>query len=153
MNEIRDATDMAARLRLALVPLTRTLRQQNGPDLTATQASALASISRAGPLTVGELAEIEHVSSPMITKVAKHLEELGLVTRSDDPADRRVTRLAVTEEGSRRLEASRNRKNAWLATRLRALEAGELAAVEAAIPVLERLTDAEAGLPSMDAGT
>jgi len=147
MRETRDATEMAARLRLALVPLTRKLRQQNGPGLTASQASALASIARHGPLTVGDLAEIEHVSSPMITKIAKVLEEIGWVTRDADPADRRVTRLSLTPEGLRQLEQSRNRKNAWLATKLRDLDADELAAIEAAIPVIERLTEGEPGLP------
>jgi DNA-binding MarR family transcriptional regulator len=153
MAETRDATELAARLRLALVPLARKLRQQNGPDLTASHASALASIARLGPLTVGDLAEIEHVSSPMITKIAKALEERGLVTRTVDPTDRRVTRLALTEEGTRRLEQSRSRKNAWLATKLRALDMEELAAIEAAIPLLERLTEGEPGLPGRDPAT
>jgi DNA-binding MarR family transcriptional regulator len=153
MPEIRDATELAARLRIALVPLSRKLRQQNGPDLTASQASALGSIARSGPLTVGDLAEVEHVSSPMITKVAKGLEEIGLVTRSADPNDGRVTRLGLTDEGARRLEQSRRRKDAWLATKLRALDADELAAIEAAIPVIERLTDGEPGLPGPDPGT
>ena len=140
MTEIRDATEMAARLRIALVPLTRKLRQQNGPDLTASQASALASIARSGPLTVGELAEIEHVSSPMITKIAKGLEEEGLVTRSVDATDKRITQLAITKDGERRLERSRSRKNAWLAKQLQGLSASELEAINAVIPVLERIT-------------
>lgn len=153
MPEIRDATELAARLRIALVPLSRKLRQQNGPDLTASQASALASIARSGPVTVGELAELEHVSSPMITKIAKALEEIGLVTRSADPTDGRVTRLGLTAEGTRRLDQSRRRKNAWLATKLRALDADELDAIEAAIPLLERLTEGEPGLPGRDPAT
>ena len=69
-----DETELAAQLRLVLVPLVRQLRLQNGPDLTAGRASALATISKHGPLTVGELAEREQVSSPMITKMAKALE-------------------------------------------------------------------------------
>ncbi len=130
---------LASRVRLALVPLTRQLRQQN-LDLTATQASALATISRRQPLTVGDLAKAEHVSSPMITKVVKGLEEIGLVRKDVDAVDRRVARLSITTEGARRLERSRTRKNAWLAKRLRSLNDYELAALEAAIPVLERLT-------------
>jgi DNA-binding MarR family transcriptional regulator len=153
MAETRDATELAARLRIALVPLTRKLRQQNGPDLSASHASALASIARSGPLTVGDLAELEHVSSPMITKIAKALEERGLVTRTADPSDRRVTQLALTDEGTRRLEQSRKRKNAWLATKLRALDADELACIESAIPLIERLTDGEPGLPGRDPAT
>jgi len=134
-----DLAVLASRVRLALVPLTRQLRQQN-IDLTATQASALATISRRQPLTVGDLAKAEHVSSPMITKVVKGLEEAGLVRKEVDTDDRRVSRLTITTEGARRLERSRTRKNAWLAKRLRSLNDHELAALEAAIPVLERLT-------------
>jgi DNA-binding MarR family transcriptional regulator len=130
---------LASRVRLALVPLTRQLRQQN-IDLTATQASALATISRRQPITVGDLAKVEHVSSPMITKVVKGLEQAGLVRKEVDPSDRRVSRLSVTTDGGRRLERNRTRKNAWLAKRLRTLDPTEIAALEAAIPVLERLT-------------
>ena len=79
---------------MALVPLTRQLRQQN-VDLTATQASALATISRRQPLAVGDLAKAEHVSSPMITKVVRGLESAGLVRKDVDPVDRRVSLLSV----------------------------------------------------------
>src|SRR3954454_11304620 len=117
-----DETELAARLRLVLVPLVRQLRSQNGPELTAGRASALATISKHGPLTVGELADRERVSSPMITKMAKSLEDMGLVTRTASEQDRRVTELALTPEGARRLERNRTRKNAWLAKRLRTLD-------------------------------
>ncbi|MEO7556770.1 MAG: MarR family transcriptional regulator [Acidimicrobiales bacterium] len=134
-----DRTELGARLRFALIPLARRLRQQNGPDLTASQASALGSIAKHGPLTVGALADIERVTSPMITKIAKNLEIAGLVTRTADAADRRVTRLILTAEGTRRLEGNRTRKNAWLATRLEGLDSDEVATVEAVIPLLERI--------------
>src|ERR1700730_1739145 len=121
-----DHTELATRFRFALFPLVRQLRHHNG-DITASQASALATINRDGPLTVGELAKAEHVSSPMITKIAKGLEEEGLVTRSADSTDKRVTHLAITTEGERRLERSRRRKNAWLARQLQGLSPDELA--------------------------
>ena len=134
-----DLAVLASRVRMALVPLTRQLRQQN-VDLTATQASALATISRRHPLAVGDLAKAEHVSSPMITKVVRGLESAGLVRKDVDPVDRRVSLLSATPDGIRRLERSRTRKNAWLAKRLRSLEPSEIAALEAVIPVLERIT-------------
>src|SRR3954451_6553343 len=150
-----DETELAARLRLVLVALVRQLRSQNGPELTAGRASALASISKHGPLTVGELAERERVSSPMITKMAKSLEELGLVTRTPSDQDKRVTELAVTAEGRRRLEHNRTRKNAWLAQRLRTLDAADLEALEAVLPVIERIVAdpaaAGTGLPARTA--
>ena len=123
-----DHTELATRFRFALFPLVRQLRHHN-VDLTASQASALATISRRGPLTVGELAKAEHVSSPMITKIAKGLEEEGLVTRTVDVIDKRVTQLAITKEGERRLERSRSRKNAWLAKQFDNLSPSELAAI------------------------
>src|SRR3954463_8284833 len=130
-----DTTDLATRFRFALFPLVRQLRHHN-IDLSASQSSALATISRRGPLTVGELAKAEHVSSPMITKIAKGLEEEGLVTRSVDVTDKRVTQMAITREGERRLERSRGRKNAWLAQQFEHLSADELDAVAAALPLL-----------------
>src|SRR4051794_34927681 len=138
-TEAIDTTDLATRFRFALFPLVRQLRHHN-VDLAASQASALATISLRGPLTVGELAKAEHVSSPMVTKIAKGLEEDGLVTRTADPTDKRVTNLAITKEGQRRLERSRSRKNAWLAKQLQGLSSEELTAIESVIPVLERLT-------------
>ena len=134
-----DHTDLATRFRFALFPLVRQLRQHN-VDLTPSQASALATISRRGPLTVGELARAESVSSPMITKIAKGLEEEGLVTRTAHAADKRITELAITRDGERRLERSRSRKNAWLAKQLQGLSPSELDAIDAVIPVLERIT-------------
>jgi DNA-binding MarR family transcriptional regulator len=76
----------------------------------------------------------------MVTKVVRGLEEAGLVRKQIDALDRRVSLLSVTGDGMKRLERSRTRKNAWLAKRLRSLEPSEIAALEAAIPVLERLT-------------
>src|SRR3954469_23798809 len=133
-----DHTELATRFRFALFPLVRQLRQHN-VDLTASQASALATISLRGPMTVGELAKSERVSSPMITKIAKGLEEEGLVTRTVDPADKRVTQLAITKDGERRLERSRSRKNAWLAQQFHGLTPEERNAIESVIPILERL--------------
>ena len=134
-----DRTELATKFRFALFPLVRQLRHHN-VDLTASQASALATISRRGPLTVGDLAKAEHVSSPMITKIAKGLEEEGLVTRTVDPTDKRVTQMTITKDGERRLERSRSRKNAWLARQFDNLSPEELDAIRAVIPVLERIT-------------
>jgi len=51
-----------------------------------------------------------------------------------------VTQLAITKDGERRLERSRSRKNAWLAKQLQHLSPSELDAIDAVIPVLERIT-------------
>lgn len=130
---------LAVELRGALIPLVRQLRRHN-VDLSAPQVAALATLERSGPLAVGELARLESVTSPMVTKVAKSLEELGLVTRSPDETDRRVCLIAITDDGRRRLDNIRSAKNAWLARRLGSLSADELTALETVIPLIERLT-------------
>ena len=69
------------------------------------------------------------------------LEEQGLVTRTVDPADRRVARVEATAEGRRFLERSRRQKDQYLAERLRELEPADRAALERAAAVLERLLE------------
>ncbi len=133
---------MASQLRLALIPLVRELRHQAGPDLTPTLVSALVTVAKEGPLTLGELAGREHVSQPMITKVTGTLVEEGLAIKEPDPGDRRVCRLRITAKGERVLERSRTRKNAWLARRLRTLDDDERAVLVAAMPLLEKLAEA-----------
>ncbi|MGH9113039.1 MAG: MarR family winged helix-turn-helix transcriptional regulator, partial [Acidimicrobiales bacterium] len=113
-----DSTDLAGRLRLANARLFRRLRQQSDAGLSPSQQSALASIEAHGPVTLGELAIVEHVTPPTVTKVISRLEEDGLVARAVDPSDRRIVRASITAEGRRRLEHSRIRRNAFLAARL-----------------------------------
>src|SRR5919201_7065506 len=113
--------DLAARLRLVVTRLARQLRHRAVIDLTPSQTSALATIDRAGPLTLGELAALEHVQPPSVTVVVTRLEEKGLVVRRQDPRDRRVSRVEATKEGRRLLTRSRSRKDAELDRRLRSL--------------------------------
>jgi DNA-binding MarR family transcriptional regulator len=131
----------AARLRVALVRLTRALRQRAnaGNDLTATVLGALGTIEVRGPITLGELAAAEDVQPPTMTRVVGRLEERGLVRRDVDPDDRRVSRVQLTETGRALIAQSRTRRDAFLAQRLAGLGPEELAAIEAALPVLERL--------------
>src|SRR3989442_15724376 len=104
------STEIIPRLRLVLTRLGRRLRQQSAGDVTATMLSALSSIDRLGPLTLGELAAAERVQPPTVTRVVGRLEEQGLVEREADPADRRVARVRSSAEGRRFLARNRNRK-------------------------------------------
>jgi DNA-binding MarR family transcriptional regulator len=88
---------------------------------------------------LGDLADIERVAPPSMTRIATHLEERGLVVRAVDPSDRRVARVAITPAGRDLLKETRTRRDAYLATRLRALSREELDILARALPVLERL--------------
>ena len=131
-------------LRLALLRLSRRLRQEGmGDDTTPSQLSALHAIASHGELSLGELAALERVAPPSMTRIAARLEERGWVRRRTDAADRRVARLAITDEGTDLLERTRERRDLFLAVRLGELSDAERAVLAAALPVLERLAHDE----------
>ena len=140
-NTIVSPVETAARLRLAIVRTARRLRQEAGGELTPSTAAALATIERHGPLAPSELAEIERVKRPTITRVVARLEEAGLVERTGDPADGRASLVSITREGSELLRRIRTRKNAYLARRLSKLTSDDLGALERAADVLERILE------------
>jgi DNA-binding MarR family transcriptional regulator len=135
-----ETAELAGRLRLAVTRLARQLRQTSDSDLSPTQASVLATVGGSGPLTLGELAELERVASPTITKVIALLHEKGLVDKITDPADRRFVRVQLTADGEALVERTRARKTAWLARQLQGLTQGEVERLVAATDVLEQLT-------------
>jgi DNA-binding MarR family transcriptional regulator len=133
--------ETAARLRLAVTRLARRLRQQSAAGLSPSQTSALSSIENHGPLTPSELADLERVQRPTITRVLGTLTEAGLITREPDPTDRRTARVAVTREGAAVLARGRSRKTAYLARGLRGLEPQDLATLERAATLIEQLLE------------
>lgn len=134
-----------ARFRLAIVRLARRQRQQAGTGLTPSLQSALAMVDREGPMTIGELAAVEQISAPTTTRIVDKLEELGHVTRTADPDDRRVVRVAMTEPGRTQLAESRERRDEWLRERLARLAPDDVAAIARAVEPLERLLGEDEG--------
>jgi DNA-binding MarR family transcriptional regulator len=134
---------MAARLRLSATRLARRLRQQSDAGLTPSQLSALASIQNMAPVTLGALAEHERVAPPTVTRVVAKLEADGLVARVPDEDDRRVSRVSTTPVGDALLAETRQRKNAWLAARLAALDSDQRARLAGALDVLDELSSAD----------
>lgn len=137
-----DATSddaLASRLRLSVARLHRRLRQSADPGLTISQLSALASIERNGPLTLGDLARVEQVQPPTITALTSKLEAAGLVQRTIDDIDRRIHRVAITTQGARLLARHRKRKNAYLERRLRLLTDDERSTLTRAAQIMESL--------------
>jgi DNA-binding MarR family transcriptional regulator len=132
-------------LRLAVMRLARRLRQQTEGEVTASQLSALASVSRLGPLTLGALAAVERVRPPTMTRIVGHLEAAGLVVRRPAPGDRRSARVELSPAGRELLDRSRTRKDAYLAERLAALTPAEVAVLRQAAAALERLLEADGG--------
>ena len=133
--------ELAARLRLVVTRLSRRLRQRGDTGISQSDLSALSTIDRLGPLTLGDLAASERVQPPSMTRVVTHLEEAGLVERQACEKDRRVARVRVTAQGRQLLRRSRTRKDAYLAERLRTLDLSEQALMAEAVGTLERLLE------------
>jgi DNA-binding MarR family transcriptional regulator len=146
MDETLDTslTDSAARLRMAIVRTARRLRQEAagaGGELTPTGVSALATVERHGPLTPSELAEIERIKRPTVTRILRVLVEAGLVDRASDPADGRSALVSVNAAGRERLRRLRGRKNAYLARRMRDLPIDDVRTLERAAEILEEILE------------
>src|SRR5690242_8534982 len=143
MTTVTPDLELAARLRLAVTRLARRLRQESGEGLTPSQNSALASIERHGGLTPSELATIERIQRPTVTRVLGALRERNLVIREADASDRRMVRIKVTREGAAVLKRGRSRKNAYLARRMRDLDPDELETLARAAELIEFLLEGD----------
>ena len=137
-----DPWALAARLRLSMIRLARQLRHQDPSELSLAQLSALATVVRGGPLGVGQLAELEGLPSPAVTRLADKLEEAGLVTRRANPADRRGILVVATAAGTDLLARRAEVGTAWLAERLDALSESDRACLERVVALLEALATA-----------
>ncbi len=133
-----------------MVRTSRRLRQEanaaeGAGGLSPTLNAALATISNLGPLTPSELAERERVRRPTATRIVTNLVDLGLVTRTPDPSDGRGFLVAPTAEGTALLKRLRGRKNVYLAKRMRDLDPDDVATLERASEILERMLDEDSG--------
>jgi DNA-binding MarR family transcriptional regulator len=120
--------------------LSRRMRQERDDvGLSATHLAALATLERHGPLPLGELAALEKVAPPSMTRVVARLTESGLVDRERHTGDRRQVFITITEQGRQLLAADRRRRDEWLSARLSELPEADLEALSAVIAVLDRL--------------
>lgn len=140
-TDLRSDAGLASALRVSLARLTRRLRRQAAAHtLTPTQFATLAAVERHSGITPGELAELEKVQPPSMTRVIATLEERGLVARSPHPTDRRQVTVAVTDSAKALLKEERRLKEAWLTQRLKELTPEERAVLRQAAPILEKLS-------------
>jgi DNA-binding MarR family transcriptional regulator len=133
-------TALASTLRLSVMRLARRMRGERADtSLTLSQLAALATLDRHGPLSPGELAAHEKVQPPSMTRLLAVLEAGSFVVRSPHPTDRRQVLVAASPAGLALLKEDRRRREAWLARRLRDLDADEIAVLHRAAGILDRL--------------
>jgi DNA-binding MarR family transcriptional regulator len=134
------AEELARTLRDALTRLNRRIRQARPVgDLTTSQLSVLTSLQLAGALTPRELADIERVQPPTMTKIVGKLEDRGLVARTPHPTDRRQVILAPTEAGRTVYAQFERARNEWLAGELGRLSPADRATLDRAAGILQQV--------------
>ena len=139
-----DATVLANRLRPVLLQLNRQLRREiHSLGVTGGQVSLLVQIKYHPGIGIRELAALERMSVPGMSKFISRLEEAGLVQRAPVAGDQRRVGLTLTPAGQKVLRSVKSKRTAWLSARLRELDPDELDAIDAAIEPLMNLLEAE----------
>ncbi|WP_040337399.1 MarR family winged helix-turn-helix transcriptional regulator [Candidatus Blastococcus massiliensis] len=135
-----DTAALAHELRLAVMRFARRLRNQRvDTSVTLTHLSALSTLKRHGPMSAGELAAHERVQPPSMTRVVVALEDMGLVTRTPHPTDRRQVVLGLTDRAGEMLAAEGRAREAWLSGRLQELTPEERGALREAATIIDKL--------------
>ncbi|CAI9416822.1 putative HTH-type transcriptional regulator [Nocardioides sp. T2.26MG-1] len=138
----RTDAGLASELRLSVMRLRRRLAVERHPDneLSINQMGVLGVLTRSGgALTVGELAAAEKVQPPSMTRTVNCLEQSGDVVRRPHETDGRQVVVELSEQGRARVLADRDRRDAWLARRLKELTPEERAILRQAAPILANL--------------
>lgn len=128
--------------------VTRRIRP-NRAELAAGHFSTLATLQRFGSLKPGELARVERVSAPTMTRIISTLEDRGLVGRAQCADDARSVTVTLTADGEALLEVARGDQAAALAEVLVALDDAQVASIAAALPALEAVAHAAASSPEL----
>ena len=140
-----DTTAVANRLRPVLLKLNRELRREiHSLGVTGGQVSLLVQIKYRPGIGMRELASVERMSVPGMSKFIARLEQAGLVQRAAVEGDQRRVGLSLTPAGDKVLRSVKSRRTAWLSSRLRQLDPAEVEAIDAAIEPLIHLLEEEA---------
>lgn len=120
--------------------ISRRVRFESTQLVAPNQLSVMARLEE-NSLTPRELAAIECVSPPSMTRTVASLAERGLVARRQDPLDGRQVFLSLTEQGRQALRETRRKRDAWMAARLKGISAQERDILVKASVILTRLAN------------
>ncbi len=135
-----ETFETADRLHSAAIHLLRRLRVRDRESgVGPAQLSALSVlVLGGGPCSLGELAEVEQVRPPTMSRIVAGLVRAGLVRRGKTEDGRRV-RLEATAKGTRVLQEGRRRRVESLAQALSSLSSGDREKLREFIDHLEKV--------------
>ena len=137
----RRRTAVADTLHSAAIHLLRGIRKEDTrTGVGPARLSALSVLVFAGSMRLTELARIEQVKPPTMTKVIAGLEAAGLVRRRDDAEDARAVKLEATARGTELLHEGRRRRVKRLAAALQTVTVDELEVLARAAAIIERVS-------------
>jgi DNA-binding MarR family transcriptional regulator len=137
---VAEVGTVADRLHSAAIHLLRRLRvEDEALGISAPRLSVLSVLVFAGPRRIGELARIEQVEPPTMTRLVDGLVRDALALREPDPDDARAVRVRATPTGARTLRRGRARRVETLQRDLASLSPTDLAALGHGVDVLERV--------------
>lgn len=137
-----DLDELGARLIVHGSRFARSAIGSTGQQRSVVVQRVLSNLRHDGPLRIGELTEREHITQPAMTGVVNKLEADGLVAKQHDPQDARAILVTVTADGIAELERIRSQGAAIVRPKLEALDAADIAVLDRAARLLERLVDA-----------
>jgi DNA-binding MarR family transcriptional regulator len=112
------------------------MRSRGSLDLTVPQFRTLAFVNRNKGSSLCEVADHMGMTPPSASTLVNGLIERGMMTREDQPDDRRRVRLAVTKRGQAILEASTHATMTYLAKKLNSVTADDREAIVKAMETL-----------------
>lgn len=134
-----DVVDDLLRLLLGAHTLTRTAALETGSEAPSAQWRTISLLREHGPQRLGDLAAMSRVTQPGMTRLVGQLADAGLLERTADPADSRVTRVAVTPAGEAAFAEWLDVLRSALAPRVTALGAQDRDAVRRSADLLATL--------------
>jgi DNA-binding MarR family transcriptional regulator len=134
-----DRFEVADRLHSAAIHFLRHARNQ---DVLSRQGparlSALSVLVFVGPMTLGQLARLEQVKAPTMSRIVAGLKRSGLAGVEKDAQDARRIRVSVTSKGERLLQQARQRRIRIVVKTLAPLSTEELAMLHRAALLIEQ---------------
>ena len=134
----KTLTALANDVRMTCQLVSRRVRHESTHELVPHQVSVLGRLAR-GPLTLGELADLERVSAPSITRTVNCLVGKGLITRAGNPADGRSQMLSISVGGRDVLGRVGRARDDWMACRLMGLTADQREVSRQATELLDQV--------------
>ncbi|MBM4047014.1 MAG: MarR family transcriptional regulator [Planctomycetes bacterium] len=96
-------------------------RKTAPPEITIAQVRALRILGENDGRTMGELSDAAAITMPTATATVDKLVEAGLASRENDPSDRRVVRVKLTDKGRQFVEEHNRRRLEYVGRALRRL--------------------------------